>query len=885
MNLLITKTADEDDALVPVNSTPKEKTPIESLIDKINNTNDIVSRFSNSDSCMMRIVGVYLRAYTANMETLIKDDTEEYMYQIRSLYNSLSKFHNIQTESLYKKYEKYLPSDGQFKFLNHIMTDKMTPFDVKSTLSVLYSGLFDTIRAVKDASENTITEAKKNQNTEMIASKAIEVQNGKFYQSKEFAGYSNSEKFYYKIIEKAVANNSTYKRIVDSEFGTHDFNRNLELPNLNYIMREFCDVMQMTISGPIYQFIWDPLWNLTKYLSFFLAMQLKSLYGENIFIDYLAKNKLSIETIRCSDNSKLELISLIVFYAYAVELLEQDYEFFGKKKSELENIMSPLKTIKDLSLEVIQKSFEDKPSDIRKLVNHIYEVFCNNDTIGKVVPEKFRLGNGPFVRFASYLRDDLDCTMSSEAIDKVIERVKEVRNKDVYGEYREDIATFLRNSYSEDAINTIARWITRVDSYNNSGMTDIILGYGRYKNLERLIDLWNDQWKPEEKHITLLGDTSSFGAIMAIAPNGLFSNSNIGVAILNETKAYLLSVLLNAHMNDERSLNWKPDTINLLNMYISYIASAFTYDLYRWGGNDVNTVFSKIFDVFNICGKLKYRTYRIPQFRFKKDEIPPIEHLEPYDIGKAWISKIIATATENVVNKTPETIVEAVVHYLGDGILNNAVNSEYVIMALIQLNDMYGDLSPFTKLTRYILGRVGSQDDEFYKSFENPEKSWDTINVFKPVGEWQDDDESFKTRVARLEKHLEIYTYIAILQRIIINIEFNKAVENEFKDSAVDFGRIETRVGKNWDVAKLGNIYRDVGSCTVRGIDENPIVKDITNAMSIFDSTFVGANTKNNDWFEMNKDRIIVNNKKNLEEIRKKQQDGEPDCCETIGEV
>ena len=67
MNLLITKTADEDDALVPVNSTPKEKTPIESLIDKINNTNDIVSRFSNSDSCMMRIVGVYLRAYTANM--------------------------------------------------------------------------------------------------------------------------------------------------------------------------------------------------------------------------------------------------------------------------------------------------------------------------------------------------------------------------------------------------------------------------------------------------------------------------------------------------------------------------------------------------------------------------------------------------------------------------------------------------------------------------------------------------------------------------------------------------------------------------------------------------------------------------------------------------
>ena len=884
MNLLITK--EVDDSIAESNSS-KEKLSVDSLIERINNTNDIIDVMSRN-SCMMKIVALFLKGYTASMNSLINENVENYKYQILRLYEDLSKAHNVQTVSLYKKYDKYLPSDGEFKFLNRIMTDKLTTFDVKSTLSVLYSGLFDTIHSIKDAADNTISEAKKNQNTEMIASKAIEFSDGKYCQTKEYAGYSNSEKFYYKIIEKAVANNTVYNQLISGAFGTHDFNKNTELPGLNYIMMDFCDILQMAISGPIYRFVWSPIYQLVKYLSFFLSMQMKTLFGENIFIDYLAKNKISVETVNLTENDVISLVSLIVFYAYSVEMHEQDKEFYGKKDDCSEQMMVNLNIIKDLSLDLIQKSLNLKPSDVRKLVNHIYEVFCNDPVLGKTVPEKFRLGNDPFIRFASFLRDDMSCCMSEESIDKVIERVKEIRNKDVYGEYHDDVATFLRNTYSYDAITEIAKWITRLEKWQDYQNPSMTVDWQRYKNIDNVTELWRKLWDDKSHRITLLGDSSDFGACMAIAPNSIFKNSNLGVSILNDAKAYLLTVLLNAHMSDERSLNWKPDTINLLNFYISYISSAITYDMYRWNKTNTDQIFTKMFDVFNVCGKLKYRTYRIPQFRFKKDEIPPVEHLKPYELGESWISKIIASATETTVNKTPETVVDAVVRYLGDGILNNAVNAEYVIMALVKLREMYHEIefSPFTKIIRYILARVGSQDDDFYKSFKTPEKPYNCLEIFKKSVDYNEDEEkTFNSRVARLEKYLEIYVFIGILQHILINIEFNKQVENRFKDSTVDFGNIETRTGRNYDVSKIGNHYRECGANMVVAIEENPIIKDITNAMQIFDSTFVGANTKNSDWFEMNKDKIIVSNGKNIEQLKKSNQDGDQGPVTTIGEV
>lgn len=864
MNLLITKEI-EGEEVVHNDKSSQPKSSLNQMIDNVHDIEYIIRKLAENKSPMMKLVGVILRGYTSNMDSLIRADIYAYEDQMFSLYDSLSKFSSVQSDTLYKKYEKYLPADGEFRFLNHIMTDKLTKYDISSVLSLMYSGLFDTIRALQDATENTLTEAKKNEKTNNMMEYVMSKDHG-HNPSGEFIKYSDSEKFYYKILEKARVNDHMYRCIVNNRCKSYDFSKNHRLPHLSYIINEFCDFIQMTISGPIYNFIWSPIYQLTKYLSFFLTMQLKSLFGDNIFIDYLAKTKIPVESIDCDENTKLCLVSLIVFYAYAVEMYEQELSFYGSTP-ETEQQLITLNTVKELSLELIQKAFTDKPSDVKKFVNHIYEIFCNDEIIGKCVPEKFRLGNGPFIRFASFIRDDTEC-MSSEAIDKVIERIKDVRNKDVYGEYREDIATFLYNSYSIDAFEKISKWITRVEKYNDQKDPMMNLEYMRYKNMYGLHDIWKQMWEDPKSKITMLGDTSDFAAWLSIAPNNLFRSSNIRKSILNDAKSLILSIIVNAHMNDERSLNWKPNTIKLLNLYIGYIASVMSECIYRNNyANDI-CLFNPLMDLFNVCGKLNYRTYRIPQFRFKKDDIPPIEHMQPYTINTNWLNTVIANATENLIHKTPESTVESVVHYLGDGILNNAVNAEFVIMILTSLDRKYPGNSPFTKLTRYIITHVGSPEDDFYKSFENKEILDDNLKVFDDNEVLEGED--FKNRVTHLEKYLEIYVFIGILQRILINFEFNKIVENTYRDTTIDFTNVELKAGRNRMVSKLGTQYVETQEDGLVALEENPFVKDITNAMHIFDLSFVGANTKSKDWFEQNKDKIIVNNQQTIDQLRDK---------------
>lgn len=806
------------------------------FMDSIGSTNDIAKDLMNGAESFFQIAGLLVKAGTTTIDTILSGNAiSDFETIVNSFYRSTKKYSDVHFDTLSKRYSKYLNSLSSMSqqydsCLNYIQTDNLTPYDIRSIMSLIYYSAFNSLEIVHKSAANVCKEVERNEHAKLI---------GSTMDPKSIAELSNSEKYLRNIYHNCDTVKRIYKDINFMSQKTE--NEDKWFDQLKFT---FARMVKCANLGPMYFMIDYPLQDIADILQFMLVAIFKSLFGNDVYLNFSANRTVSVKPIDTSISTQFKLIEMVVFFAYVVERLSAAFEYRENYHPERgKAIIAQLNNTKDLALGVIEKALTIK--NVKDVINFVYGIFAHDPAIGKTKLEKFNLDEWPFTQTIGYIQADLVQPITESKINTIVERVKDIRGKDIYNEYRTDITEFISGRFVYDVLDKMIKWVKPMKPEDSTGIV--------FSKLWEDSDNWKKLWHDAINvtgHYTVLGDASHFGLIMTLTGNPIFTN-RMGSSAANQMKSILMTNILNAHITEDTNLNWNANTINLLNMYISYIASIFSADLTI--RDERILCDTNITDLFNLCNRLNYRNYRSPQFKYRKDQIEPPKYQKEYHPKKLLDAMKDAALKGGIYSdKLGET--EILVRYIGDALLNNAINAEYAILALMNLADRNNRTDPFTKTMRYILGRVGGLDGDFYKKFEKPE-IMEFSHIFEPEPE-----SNLKGRVSDLEKNLEVYVFIAILQRMLINIEFNNQFVNQYHD-CLNINNLNPNVGRiNWN-PDVGDI--EYGSWSLISIEENVYIRDIKNAMTIFDQTFNGSR-KDDDWFEQHKHLIIGNDDKSV---------------------
>lgn len=863
--------------------------------------NDSLLQKSNSIDCnsvqeiaidLMRfqgvrgIAGVMLLGLSKSYLDSIESKKDDFIYEPSVDEILFSKFNDLITENLNsnscKSMEKYMNyiepifasgMSGRIGDPSSLLSDKLTNYDMQCIFNLIchYSAIetFNFFKRGKESYKSWVKDEK--------LSSLINVSND----SVELERMKDSDKAFRKTAR-------TLKRTFEYLDSCNiNFSENYE--NVSLLRGSFRDAIEMLYSSPLKNISTDNyrrvILILTLLLQAYLVGTFKTLFGKEIFLGKELNKNISFSLNEREFKSVMECISL---YSFLSEHIVNDIKNESFKMQSFESdehpssmLMNSLISYKEIFLNLVErfKCESDDSVNSKDLLNHYYDVLCKDYNIGKKEISNLFLNDTSDwcnKKSASSILN-LDITgdqilYKKEFLEKVIDEIKNSRVEDS-GKYSEFVDYKLQFDYLAKA----ARLID-ANLYNNS---DFEIKYNQV--YESSCKEFNTN-----KLSTVFEDHSDFGCVASLLSfKSRFDDYNetcfrgLKLTVDNALERILMIFMVNTHIKNETVVKWTPNMINLLNIYISFISSKVLSLIDRDIGSDGKS----LSNVLNLGNLLNYRNNQIPNFKYKKEGV-----VAPKFITSSFEDTMISNCREiisrvksygNVSSK--EALYNGVIKYIADAIINGTMNAEYAIFTIIYMNYKYhfndnkkstvnffgyavgngsGDSrTPFTDITRYIISHIGEKDGEFYKPFENPEIIYN-VNIYQ--------DSSFdetKTSIERLQNNLEAYIFISICQRIIMMLNFHSSISNDVNNLPkykIEYFKVigmnESKYGyacpsRIFSFGENENILRNDDGDEI-AVSEIPAIKDISNAMNIFDS-LLSQNQKNYNWFEEHKHLIL----------------------------
>lgn len=588
----------------------------------------------------------------------------------------------------------------------------------------------------------------------------------------------------------------------------------------------------------------------------YLTGVLKNVFGKELFID---ENFKTNKVFTLPKEEFVSLISIISLFCFLAEFISTtDVELYSESPDSRDSIISRnLNTSKEIFLKVIPNIVCEDGTDSKNFLNLVYDTLCKSDMFGK---RKLSYGLLNTRDYSCHRgSSDVDAyslmvpdVLNEESLDKFIESVKSERSSEK-GEYFDFISLDVSFNHPRTVVELFS------------------------KNLEKdsLFEIYSaacDEFNSNKLN-SIFVDKSEFGLACAISSLKI---DNVKISHIQRVVGSIISrclmlLMTNVHISDERNTNWTPNMITLLNLYISFISSG----IYRLITEDVvegRTLYgyknSLLINILNLGNKLNYRNSRLPNFKYKKEGTIIPHHFKSWDSFSVDISvdiyEICRRVQEYNEYSTKDALFNGVVKYIADGILNNTMNAEY---AFIILNEMMSSKyerifgrdsdgmsrTPISNVIKYILTHIGDKDGEFFGAFDEPEENYSEFvyDEYTMV--------DIKDRISKLEGNLESYIFISIAQRILMMNNFSDKVkaicecsktsntaELGSSSSSIQFGIFSNHPERYFE--NYNTSYK-----------EKYIMKDIENAMNIFDTT-LNETHKNYNWFEEHKDLIVGKN-------------------------
>jgi len=584
----------------------------------------------------------------------------------------------------------------------------------------------------------------------------------------------------------------------------------------------------------------------------YLTGVLKNVFGKELFIDGNFKTN---KVLTLPKEEFISLISIISVFCFLAEFISTNVELYSEDGSSRHSVISRnLNSSKEIFLKIIPNVVCEDGMNSKDFLNSVYDTLCKSDMLGKRKLSYGLLnsrnyscchGNSDVDAYSLIIPD----VLNEESIDKFIESVKSERSTEK-GEYFDFISLDASFNHPKTVAELFSKNLKK-DSLSESYYA--------------ICDEFNSN-----KLNSIFVDKSEFGLACAISSLNVDNDkiSAIQRVVDSTISRCLMLLMTNVHISDERNVNWTPNMIILLNLYISFISSGIYRLIIHKGvdGFDLKPFEnSSLINILNLGNKLNYRNSRLPNFKYKKEGVVIPHHFKSWgsfstDVG-VDIYEVCRRVQEYNEYSSKEALFNGVVKYIADGILNNTMNAEY---AFIILNEMMSSKyerlfgkdkdgisrSPITDVIKYILTHIGDKDGEFFGAFDEPEENYSGF-VYD-----ESDASGVKDRISKLEGNLESYIFISIAQRIIMMNNFSdkvKAICEHSKSSdttklgssnpSIQYGLFANHPERYFDGTKIS--YK-----------EKCMMKDIENAMNIFDTT-LNETHKNYNWFEEHKDLIV----------------------------
>lgn len=798
------------------------------------------------------IIGIMLSGITKSYGSSIEDEklpSKAVIRMIDFINSTTIPSLNPENEKTHERYRKYINpvfSSGvcvRWADNSEILSDKLTAYDIKSIMDLICE---DASKEVYEFLRFNYFKITKMMSDEKLSS-IVNTTN-----QKEISSMNDSDKCFRKYANQILTIVKEMK-LEDNLGRKNDFKESEIFMGSIYSCMNKIFKGQFDISD-VESNYYDMILYLDLLCQVYLTGVLKNSFGKQIFID---ENFKSNKVLTLPKEEFKSLISIIAVYCFFAEILD-GYEDLICKNVDSKNLVRAKNLInsKEIFLKIIPNIVCEDGTSSKDFLNGVYDTLCKSDMVGKRKLSYGLLNSRDFaihhntcgVDLYSLICEDI---LNESSIDKFVEAVKIERSSEK-GEYFDFVS--LDTSYNHPKI--ISELLSR--NLDENSLFDSYCAVCDEFNSNKLNSIFIDK--------------SEFGMVCAASSLNIDDWRFRKIQKISDSviSRCLMVLLSNVHISDERNVKWTPNMICLLNLYISFISGKI-YKLISYNSNDFDN--SSLVNILNLGNKLNYRNARLPNFKYKKEGVIVPHYFETLKgFSTDAIYDICRRVQEYNTYSSKDALFNGVVKYIADGILNNTMNAEYAFIILHEImTGKYAHIfgadkdgisrNPISDIIKYILTHIGDKDGEFFGAFDEPEVSYSPF-VYNEVNDVDD----VKERILKLEGNLESYIFISIAQRIIMMNNLSDKIKpivcNHFNTDLSTAGlgssrsSIQYGVFSNHPERYFGNdnaLYK-----------EKCMMKDIENAMNIFDTT-LNETHKNYNWFEEHKDLIVGKNNGGIE--------------------